>query len=46
LRERGFGPPQVVSRVFEGAGHNEASWQARLHVPLGFLLGRPGAGAD
>ena len=46
LRERGFGPPQVVSRVFEGAGHNEASWQARLHVPLSFLLGRPGAGAD
>jgi enterochelin esterase-like enzyme len=40
LAERGFGPPRVVSRVFEGTGHNERDWSARLHVPLGFLLGR------
>jgi predicted alpha/beta superfamily hydrolase len=40
LRERGFLPPRVVSRVFEGAGHNERDWAARLHVPLDFLLRR------
>ncbi|MBL8327621.1 MAG: alpha/beta hydrolase [Rubrivivax sp.] len=40
LQERGFGPPQVVSRVFEGTGHNERDWHARLGIPLEFLLGR------
>lgn len=40
FRERGFVPPLVVSRVFEGAGHNERSWSARLDSPLRFLLGR------
>jgi enterochelin esterase-like enzyme len=40
FKERGFGPPQVVSRVFEGAGHNEDAWNARLATPLAFLLGR------
>ena len=28
-----------VSRVFEGAEHNEAAWRARVEVPLRFLLG-------
>lgn len=27
-----------ISRVFEGGEHNEASWRARLAVPLAFLL--------
>ncbi len=40
FKELGFGPPGVVSRVFEGAGHNERAWGARLHMPLAFLLGR------
>jgi enterochelin esterase-like enzyme len=40
FKERGFGPPQVVSRVFEGTGHNERAWSARLATPLTFLLGR------
>jgi enterochelin esterase-like enzyme len=40
LRERGFGPPHVVSRVFEGTGHNEDDWHRRLDIPLNFLLGR------
>jgi enterochelin esterase-like enzyme len=39
LKERGFGPPQVVSRVFEGTGHNERAWRGRLAIPLRFLLG-------
>lgn len=38
LRDRGFVAPQVLSRVFEGAGHNEADWAARLPVPVAFLL--------
>ena len=29
-----------VTRRFEGADHDEASWKARLDVPLRFLLGR------
>jgi predicted alpha/beta superfamily hydrolase len=33
-------PPQVVSRVFEGTGHNEKAWADRLATPLTFLLGR------
>lgn len=41
FRERGFAPPQVVSRVFEGAGHNEADWAKRLAEPLAFLLTPP-----
>jgi enterochelin esterase-like enzyme len=39
LKERGFAPPQVVSRVFEGTGHNERAWAERLAIPLAFLLG-------
>lgn len=30
-----------VSRVFPGGAHNEASWHARLDVPVGFLLPAP-----
>jgi len=39
MRDRGFAPPGFVTRVFEGAGHNEADWHRRLHIPLTFLLG-------
>jgi hypothetical protein len=28
-----------MSRVFEGTGHNERAWAARLDVPLEFLSG-------
>lgn len=27
-----------VTKKFEGAGHNEKSWNARIHIPLEFLL--------
>ncbi|MEM7336601.1 MAG: alpha/beta hydrolase-fold protein [Chloroflexota bacterium] len=27
-----------VTRKFEGADHNEAAWQERVHIPLEFLL--------
>ncbi|WP_205289371.1 alpha/beta hydrolase-fold protein [Lysobacter sp. TY2-98] len=29
----------VLSRVYEGAEHNEAAWKARVDLPLQFLLG-------
>jgi predicted alpha/beta superfamily hydrolase len=29
-----------VTREFPGAGHFEADWQARVHIPLRFLLGK------
>lgn len=38
LRERGWGPPQWVSRVFEGQGHHERAWAERLEQPLRHLL--------
>lgn len=40
FKERGFGPPNAVPRVFEGTGHNERAWSARLETPLSFLLAR------
>ena len=39
MRERGFGPPHFVTRVFEGEGHNERAWARRLEIPLRHLLG-------
>ncbi|MDH7447179.1 alpha/beta hydrolase [Aquimarina sp. 2201CG14-23] len=27
-----------ITKKFEGAAHNEKSWNARVHIPLGFLL--------
>ena len=40
VRDRGWSAGQVMSRVFEGTGHNERVWAARLETPLGFLMGR------
>lgn len=40
MRAHGHVPPHVISRVFDGAGHNESSWHARLDVPLLFLLAK------
>ncbi|MEI6026983.1 MAG: alpha/beta hydrolase-fold protein [Betaproteobacteria bacterium] len=40
VRDRGWGAGQVMSRVFEGTGHNERAWAARLEVPLSFMMGR------
>jgi enterochelin esterase-like enzyme len=39
VRDRGWNAGQVMSRVFEGTGHNERAWAARLDVPLEFLSG-------
>ncbi|CAN5145932.1 alpha/beta hydrolase-fold protein [soil metagenome] len=38
FRARGYGPGLFESLVFPGAQHNEAAWNARLDVPLTFLL--------
>lgn len=40
VRDRGYGAADYLSRVFEGTGHNERAWAARLEVPLLFLMGR------
>jgi predicted alpha/beta superfamily hydrolase len=41
LIKHGFTPDgDWMTRKFEGAAHNEASWRERLHLPLEFLLGR------
>jgi enterochelin esterase-like enzyme len=40
-RERGYvDGTHFETRVFEGTGHNETAWAARLEIPLLFLLGR------
>jgi enterochelin esterase-like enzyme len=41
VRERGYEDGRnFESRVFEGTGHNETAWAARVEAPLAFLLGR------
>ncbi|MCA9935300.1 MAG: hypothetical protein H6662_16285 [Ardenticatenaceae bacterium] len=41
LREQGHIPgPFWQTYRFDGAAHNEVSWQARVHIPLTFLLGK------
>ncbi len=39
VRERGYTGANSMSRVFEGTGHNERAWAARLETPLLFLMG-------
>lgn len=42
VRERGFeNGRNFDSRVFDGAGHNEKAWAARLAIPLLFMMGKP-----
>ncbi len=38
MSQLGYGSPGFISRVFDGAGHNEKAWAARVHEPLRFLL--------
>jgi predicted alpha/beta superfamily hydrolase len=40
LRAQGYDARHWQTRRFEGAAHNEASWQQRLAIPLEFLLGK------
>lgn len=39
LRERGWTDANARVRVFDGTGHNERDWAARVEEPLAFLLG-------
>ena len=41
VREAGYTDANWQSRVFEGTGHTEKDWAARLDIPLRFLLGKP-----
>ena len=41
LRDRGYTAATAQTPVFDGTGHNEADWAARLDIPLLFLLGPP-----
>jgi predicted alpha/beta superfamily hydrolase len=41
VKDRGYTPANSVSRVFEGTGHTETAWAARLEMPLLFLMGGP-----
>lgn len=41
VRDRGYTAANSMSRVFEGTGHNERAWAARVEIPLLFLMGRP-----
>ncbi len=39
VRDAGYTDASYMSRVFEGAGHNEKAWASRLEVPILFLMG-------
>ena len=39
VKDRGYTAANSLSRIFEGTGHNEKAWAARLEIPLLFLLG-------
>lgn len=39
LRKSGYDSSNWRTRRFDGAGHNEAAWRARVEIPLEFLLG-------
>ena len=42
VRERGYeNGKNFDSRLFDGAGHNEKAWAARLTIPLLFMMGKP-----
>ena len=41
VKDRGYTSANSISRVFEGQGHNERDWAARVEIPLAFLLGPP-----
>ncbi len=38
VRERGCGTADSALRVFEGTGHSERAWGARVHLAIEFLL--------
>ena len=44
VRDKGFkeqgAQTNFMTRVFEGTGHNEQAWAARLEIPVLFLLGK------
>jgi hypothetical protein len=40
LRDRGYTADRAMTQVFDGSGHSETDWAARLEVPLLFLMGR------
>ncbi|MEQ1746412.1 MAG: alpha/beta hydrolase-fold protein [Saprospiraceae bacterium] len=40
MQSSGFSETNWITRVFEGADHSEKAWQARLDVPVLFLLGK------
>ena len=40
MRTAGYRPEiDWQTRVFPGTGHSEQAWQARVEIPLAFLLG-------
>jgi enterochelin esterase-like enzyme len=41
FKDKGYTAGLFVSRVFEGTGHSENDWAARVAIPLLFLLGLP-----
>jgi enterochelin esterase-like enzyme len=39
-QDRGYTNANMLSRVFEGTGHNERDWAKRLEIPILFLMGK------
>ena len=39
MRAHGYGESSWMTKKFPGADHSENAWNARLHIPLAFLMG-------
>ncbi|MEY3367875.1 MAG: Endo,4-beta-xylanase precursor [Bacteroidota bacterium] len=40
MQRKGYAPGNWTTRYFPGEDHSEKSWNKRLQVPIGFLLGK------
>ncbi len=40
IRERGYGAANAMTPIFDGTGHSEGDWAARLEIVLEFLMGK------
>lgn len=40
IRERGYGAANAMTPIFNGTGHSEDDWAARLEIVLEFLMGK------
>lgn len=40
MKQKGYNPQNWQTKEFVGQDHSEKAWHSRLHLPIGFLLGK------